>query len=358
MLLSKYVETVVNQRTAKYYLLRGYVLPTRVGTNGKIIPDYGKPLRVEAKDLMKNSVVIVDVSCDCCGKKYKIQYNTYSEINHDGLIYCHNCSPSVLCSGENSPRWKNDKTSTERENQRCYPEYTQFIRNVIDRDNYTCVHCGKRSNGDIQVHHLDGYNWCIDRRTDVTNAVTLCENCHKNFHMIYGKGNNTKKQFDVWMNDITYSTSNNNVKLPTARKIFCIEENKIYSSASYLAKMWSIEDYQINIACNWKNHLCDEHRRISVKGKHLLWLDEYENMTVSDWEQYNNFIVYKHAKKVICINTLDIYDSVRKACDAYNIKNGYSIIGVCKGIYKSAGKLQDGSKLKWMYYEDYLKLAS
>jgi hypothetical protein len=31
-------------------------------------------------------------------------------------------------------------------------------------------------------------------------VMTLCKECHKEFHQIYGKGDNTKKQFEEWIN--------------------------------------------------------------------------------------------------------------------------------------------------------------
>ena len=47
----------------------------------------------------------------------------------------------------------------------------------------------------MNSHHLDGYDWCKERRIDINNGVCLCENCHKEFHKIYGYGNNTKEQY-------------------------------------------------------------------------------------------------------------------------------------------------------------------
>ena len=39
-------------------------------------------------------------------------------------------------------------------------------------------------------------------------------------------------------------------------------------------------------------------------------------------------------------------------------EDGTQITGCCKGKRKSAGTLEDSTKLSWMYYEDYLKEAS
>lgn len=62
---------------------------------------------------------------------------------------------------------------------------------------FCCDICGKR--GELNAHHLNGWNWAVEERYDVVNGVPLCggkEGCHEKFHEIYGKGNNTKEQFE------------------------------------------------------------------------------------------------------------------------------------------------------------------
>lgn len=58
--------------------------------------------------------------------------------------------------------------------------------------------------------------------------------------------------------------------------------------------------------------------------------------------------------KIICLTTGDIFNSSRDAAKEYGVQ--YKNISKClKGERKSAGKLQDGTPLKWMYYSEYLK---
>ena len=59
-------------------------------------------------------------------------------------------------------------------------------------------------------------------------------------------------------------------------------------------------------------------------------------------------------KKVICLTTGEIFDSITEAAKAKNTNNT-SIGMVCTGKRKSAGITTDGIKLKWQYYKDYLK---
>ena len=66
-----------------------------------------------------------------------------------------------------------------------------------------CECCGaKNGNGKtiiLNAHHKDGYHWCVERRHDVTNGVTLCDECHKEFHDIYGNRNNTEEQYNEFI---------------------------------------------------------------------------------------------------------------------------------------------------------------
>lgn len=98
------------------------------------------------------------------------------------------------CGPEN-PNYNPGKTDEEREFGRIIPGYKEWVRAVYERDGYTCQRCGDDRGGNLNAHHLDGYNWCKERRVDVSNGVTLCEVCHTEFHRIYGFHDNTKEQF-------------------------------------------------------------------------------------------------------------------------------------------------------------------
>lgn len=103
---------------------------------------------------------------------------------------------------EKHPRWKSDMTQEEREIRdtfkRVNNEYKKWRIEVYKRDNYTCKCCGQTKGG-LNAHHLNGYDNFKSQRYDVNNGVTLCKDCHKEFHKIYGKGNNTKEQFEEFL---------------------------------------------------------------------------------------------------------------------------------------------------------------
>ena len=98
---------------------------------------------------------------------------------------------------ENSPRWKPELTEEDRIKERSSFEYSEFIHKVMSRDYYTCKVSGKK--GNIVVHHLDGYNWCKEKRTDINNGITLHDEVHKCFHHYYGYGDNTREQFEEFV---------------------------------------------------------------------------------------------------------------------------------------------------------------
>lgn len=101
-------------------------------------------------------------------------------------------------AGENHPNYNPNKTDEERLKKRyILGKHTidEFRNKVYQRDEYTCRVCGQVG-GTLNAHHLDGWNWAKDKRFKISNGVTLCEDCHNKFHNIYGKGHNTKEQFE------------------------------------------------------------------------------------------------------------------------------------------------------------------
>ena len=78
-------------------------------------------------------------------------------------------------------------------------DYKNWRNEVFKRDDYTCQCCGKRG-GVLHAHHLESFSDNPDLRFDISNGITLCENCHSpnkigSFHNIYGTMHNTKDQF-------------------------------------------------------------------------------------------------------------------------------------------------------------------
>lgn len=74
------------------------------------------------------------------------------------------------------------------------PDHIAWARAVKKRDLFTCQICNA-TEVYLHSHHLNSFDYFVEERFDVSNGITLCENCHIMFHDIYGHGRNTKYQF-------------------------------------------------------------------------------------------------------------------------------------------------------------------
>lgn len=136
------------------------------------------------------------IKCPICGLEKKVWT---SRLKYSKDIYCsYECARkgfSLKYSKENSPNYNPNLSDEERILRRHYPEYLEWRKQIFERDRYTCDCCGSDKGGDLNAHHLNSYDWDKKHRTDINNGVTLCETCHKEFHKIYGYGNNKKEQY-------------------------------------------------------------------------------------------------------------------------------------------------------------------
>ena len=147
----------------------------------------------------------IEVPCNHCGtptlKDHKARRNGERFFCS---LQCHGKWMSENLIGENNYRWNDELTDEERENGRTVnPGYYVFVKGVMARDNYTCRICGFTSQGGtgLNAHHLNSYDWDKENRTNIDNGITLCKDCHKDFHTHYGYGKNTKKQFEEYINN-------------------------------------------------------------------------------------------------------------------------------------------------------------
>ena len=149
MLLSKYSFVGLSSINLSYYEKKGYNIPRYKNDKGKLVFKNGTKIKVKTIDLQKNSMIRVFVKCDCCGKEYYITYRDYLKQNNGEKTYCNKCIKySHVKNGNNKPI--ND---FNKEKNREIFGYTEFVKKVLARDNYTCQCCGQE-HGDIEVHHL------------------------------------------------------------------------------------------------------------------------------------------------------------------------------------------------------------
>lgn len=288
------------------------------------------------------------------------------KLRPDNTSYCANCFNTIINSGENHYLWNPNITDKEREfGRRTVLGYTEFIKSVLYRDKFTCLFCGKHSN-DLNVHHLDSYNWCIEKRCETSNGVSLCQTCHKNFHLLYGKGNNTKEQFEEWLGKSIEILNKYNGDIPTTKEIYCIEEDRVYKNTQQFCDEHKLKSLSaVRKACNNALILSQSieqdviptsisHMPKTIKGLHILWLDDYKQMSNEDIERYfKNAESKQFRTQIIRLDTLEIFNSIYMCSKKYKI-NAETIKKYCSNL-KPYKRKNSGEIFRFMYYEDYLK---
>lgn len=123
------------------------------------------------------------------GKKHSIETRKIlSEISKaDGRVPWgkNNKHPLKGKKGEFSPNWKGGITP-ERQAFYCSEEWVEAVKQVWKRDNATCQNCGKHHNtaknrGTFHIHHIISFQ-VRELRSDISNLVLLCRECHFFIH--------------------------------------------------------------------------------------------------------------------------------------------------------------------------------
>jgi transposase len=93
---------------------------------------------------------------------------------------------------------KRYKQQREPREERKLLEYKLWVEAILKRDNYTCQKCGKRGKK-LEVHHI--FNWADypELRYAIDNGITLCRECHREFHKQFGLRKNTKAQLEAFL---------------------------------------------------------------------------------------------------------------------------------------------------------------
>lgn len=103
-------------------------------------------------------------------------------------------------SGAGNPNWRNGATRRHY-TRRLSEEYLAWRQRVYERDSFTCIACGDTRGGNLCAHHITNFSKVAGGTEEhaVYNGITLCENCHKEFHAKYGNMNNDLEQLCVFL---------------------------------------------------------------------------------------------------------------------------------------------------------------
>ena len=138
-------------------------------------------------------LVIIDIRrvgysiCECnCGEITEI-YNSNLRKGHTiscGCLKKENFINSKICKKEEHGNWKGGITD-ENTMIRKSVNYKNWRMRVFKRDSYTCKKCGQVG-GKLNSHHINCFSINKSMRLILKNGITLCYDCHKQLHNIYG----------------------------------------------------------------------------------------------------------------------------------------------------------------------------
>lgn len=277
-LLQDRVQITLTSNVISYYESLGYTIPRSKDSRGRMKVKENTKIIVRIDDLPSGCGLPIRMECDICGTAFDRIWRDHKA--HEGKIYCKTCS-ALLRSGEKAYNWNPKLTTEERIKGRDTKENRDFVKRVMARDNYACKVCGSKEK--IVVHHLNGYNWCVTERTDDNNGVTLCEECHNRYHSVYGKGGNTKEEFEEWIGSPIGNLGEG--MFPPARKVICMDDGKIIDSAPAAAKQYQIDRNSLYPILN------KQYR--SIYNNHFLWYDDYEKMSKEEVNNYWRWVIGK-----------------------------------------------------------------
>jgi len=137
------------------------------------------------------------------------------------------------------------------------------------------------------------------------------------------------------------------------KKVVCLTTNEIFDSILDASIMYDIHKTSISACCRRNEN--------KSAGKHpdnesnMVWMF-YDEFILKTEEEIQSILNKGQDKKIICLTTKEVFNNNTDASQKYKVyKSGIS--ACCNGKAETAGKhFETKEKLKWMFYEDYLKL--
>ncbi len=150
--------------------------------------------QISYADKVKNINGFLQVKCTYCGKWYfptnrSVQDRIQAlngQTNSDGVenrLYCsEECKKTCSIYGKQKYQVGHPKLDENNQTREVQPELRQL---VFERDEYTCIKCGKHQddlNVSLHCHHIEGIQQNPIESADVDMCVTVCKTCHKKIH--------------------------------------------------------------------------------------------------------------------------------------------------------------------------------
>lgn len=110
------------------------------------------------------------------GKIRTIEMKEKQRVSHLGKVAWNKGKKFPQISGKKHPQWKGGVSKGYKFGYYSL-EYKNWRKAVFERDNFLCQNCGK--DGYITAHHIKSFAHYPELRFELSNGITLCEECHK-----------------------------------------------------------------------------------------------------------------------------------------------------------------------------------
>lgn len=162
-------------------------------------------------------------------------------------------------------------------------------------------------------------------------------------------------------NELNWCNYNSFKEMKHYKEVICLNDCKMFNSVSEAGKQYDIQITSIVQCCKNNSKYKYIYSKLIDKKLVFVYYEDYKKMSNNAIEEKMKYTKEDNRNgnkaPVICLNTLEVFESITEACKYINNKNRVSaIIEVCKGKRKHCGKHPlTGERLSWMYYKEYLE---
>lgn len=179
MLLSKYVDVVISGTNLKHFEDLWYIIPRYKDSKGRIAIKKGTKINVKVWDLLPSSSVLVEVQCEDCWEKRRVQYTDIayrknSRFAETWETLCSNCANhrAKWESNPNYKHWCNKYCEYRRNAKRRWYDFNLSVDEFKKLTSQKCYYCW--SDGKVWIDRLDPKIWY-----SIKNCVPCCRLCNR-----------------------------------------------------------------------------------------------------------------------------------------------------------------------------------
>ena len=191
-----------------------------------------------------------------------------------------------------------------------------------------------------------GYQWSEESRRRASEAAKIVHSTPENKKAM-------SERTSKWL-----ATHDN----PNGKPVVCVNNGRRFKNSVEAWKYFDLSGHNnITRCCYHEIVTCGEYH-----GERLTWMfqSEYDQMGSDEISQYLEYVLSGKAnydrmykRQVVCLNTCEIFDSVKAAARKYNLSDN-AIRGCCKHRNSYSGLTDDNKPLIWMYIEEFQELTS